>query len=88
MVRCCRVLLGGILAAFYALAVLSIRPLVLEATQQPLTPWPGLGWCLAMGSAVLWLLTGIFSCCEGSPFSLVRLTNSAASIAGWYPSGL
>ena len=68
----CRVILGGILAAFYAL--------VLKATQQPLTPWPGMGWCFAMGAALLWLVTGICSCCE-SPLALSWSVLHAAGAA-------
>ena len=81
----CRVLLGGILAAFYALAALSIRPLVLEATQQPLTPWPGMGWCFAMGAALLWLVTGICSCCESLPsLPPVAIHAAGAVVSGAY----
>jgi uncharacterized membrane protein YqjE len=62
-----RLLLGGILAAYYVLAVLSIRQLVFTATKQYYLIWPNYGWCFGMGAALLWLLTAIFSCCE--PYS-------------------
>ena len=66
--RCClgRLLLGGILAAFYLMAALAIRQLATAAVQQPDIAWPNYGWCFGMGSAVLWLLTGLFSCCESA----------------------
>lgn len=60
----CRLLLGGVLAAFYVLAVLAIRQLSYEAVKEAVFIRPNYGWCFAMGSALLWLVTGLFACCE------------------------
>ena len=63
----CRLLLGGVLAAYYVVGALCLRQLALDDTRQAYLVWPNYGWCLGIGSALLWLLVGLFSCCARSP---------------------
>lgn len=67
---CCRLLLGGVLAAFYIMAALAVRDLSFNAIKESVLIRPHYGWCFGMGSALLWLISGFFACCEASASSL------------------
>ena len=49
--------------AFYLIAALAIRDLASAAVGQPYLAYPNYGWAMGAASALLWLLTGLFSCC-------------------------
>ncbi|CAL8465308.1 g4843 [Coccomyxa elongata] len=56
-------LLGGVLAAFYVMAALAVRDLSYDAIKESVMIRPDYGWCFGMGAALLWLISGFFSCC-------------------------
>lgn len=75
----CRLLLGGILVAFYLIAALAIRDLASAAVGQPYLAYPNYGWAMGAASALLWLLTGLFSCCA-LPLPPLGLTSHCACL--------
>jgi len=62
------------MAAFYVLTCLLMHNYTQSAVNARYTVWPTWGWGLGMGSAVLWILTGLLSCCARPASAPLRAT--------------
>ncbi len=68
------------------MATLAVRDLSYDAIKESVMIRPDYGWCFGMGAALLWLISGFFSCCE--PLAIKYCEPCKSASLGGYRWGI